>query len=263
MPPINVIANVRGKKYEIIAENVEEFSLKVEELSGLEADQQSVLFKGKVLDDTAKFDEVGIISGDILNVLKGRKARASKAFNQLPSDISSVSALASSLDSDSNYDDKNNNNNINFDINNPNINPEDALKNMNPEDIKAAMQSMDKMLDSNIIEDYFSDEQKLEKARLEMLNNLDQYEQMMPGFKEQAREIASDPVKWREAMSSARDQIIKMKAQRDAMRRGSSGIDDGSIGSGSSSKSLESESSNSYSNDEGNESSVDDMGEED
>jgi len=64
MPPINVIANVRGKKYEIIAENVEEFSLKVEELSGLEADQQSVLFKGKVLDDTAKFDEVGIISGN-------------------------------------------------------------------------------------------------------------------------------------------------------------------------------------------------------
>jgi len=53
---------------------------------------------------------------------------------------------------------------------------------MNPEDIKAAMQSMDKMLDSNIIEDYFSDEQKLEKARLEMLNNLDQYEQMMPGI---------------------------------------------------------------------------------
>lgn len=45
----------------------------------------------------------------------------------------------------------------------------------------------------------------------------------MLGFKEQARDIAADPVKWKEAMSSARDQIIKMKAQRDAMRRGGGG----------------------------------------
>ena len=64
MPPINVVANVRGKKYDITAETVEEFSQKVEELSGLEASQQSVLFKGKVLDDNAKFVEVGIIPGN-------------------------------------------------------------------------------------------------------------------------------------------------------------------------------------------------------
>ena len=63
MPSINVIANVRGKKYDITAETVEEFSLQVEELSGLQANQQSVLFKGKVLDDKDKFDEIGINSG--------------------------------------------------------------------------------------------------------------------------------------------------------------------------------------------------------
>ena len=61
------------------------------------------------------------------------------------------------------------------------------------------------------------------------------------GFKEQAREIASDPVKWREAMESARDQIIKMKAQRDTMRRGGGG---GGASSGyGSSGSVDSESS--------------------
>ena len=133
-----------------------------------------------------------MIIGDILNVLKGKKARASKAFNQLPTEITSTSSttassLASGLDSNSNNNDDDSND-LNFDINNINSAfsgsssaAEDALKNMNPEDIKAAMQSMDKMLDSNIIEEYFSDEQKLETARLQMLNNLDQYEQMMPG----------------------------------------------------------------------------------
>jgi len=261
MPSINVIANVRGKKYDITAETVEEFSLQVEELSGLQANQQSVLFKGKVLDDKDKFDEIGINSGDILNVLKGKKARSSKAFKQFSNDITATStttasSLSSGLDSNHNIintiaSDDDDDNNLNFDINSAfsgSSSAEDALKNMNPEDIKAAMQSMDKMLDSNIIEDYFSDEQKLETARLQMLNNLDQYEQMMPGFKEQARDIAADPVKWKQAMSSARDQIIKMKAQRDAMRRGSGA------------SSVESE--NSSIDGGGNDSSVDDMGDE-
>jgi len=129
-------------------------------------------------------------------VLKGKKARSSKAFKQFSNDITATStttasSLSSGLDSNHNIintiasdDDDDNDNNINFDINSAfsgSSSAEDALKNMNPEDIKAAMQSMDKMLDSNIIEDYFSDEQKLETARLQMLNNLDQYEQMMPG----------------------------------------------------------------------------------
>lgn len=70
MPSINVIANVRGKKYDIFAETVEEFSLQVEELSGLQANQQSVLFKGKVLDDNDKFDDVGINPGNIELMIK-------------------------------------------------------------------------------------------------------------------------------------------------------------------------------------------------
>ena len=68
----------------------------------------------------------------------------------------------------------------------------------NPEELKKAMHAMDNLLDSNFVDDYFSDEERLETARKQMLENLDQYEQMMPGFKEQAREIASDPQKWRE-----------------------------------------------------------------
>ena len=196
MPAVNVVANVRGKKYDITAETIEDFSTQVESLTGLEANQQSVLYKGKVLEATDRLDELGITTGDVLNVLKGKKARISK-----PEEVESSSSPSFG-------------NNLSADFNG-----EDPLKNMDPEQMKKTMQAMDNMLDqAHVIDQYFEDEEKLEKARLDMLNNLDQYEQMMPGFKEQAREIASDPEKWRAAMSSARDQIKKLKTQRDAMR---------------------------------------------
>ncbi len=87
-----------------------------------------------------------------------------------------------------------------------------------PDDIKKAMTAMDNLLDSNFVDEYFTDDDRLENARLQLLGNLDQYEQMMPGFKEQARDIASDPNKWRQAMVQAREQIVKLKQQRDVLR---------------------------------------------
>lgn len=93
-----------------------------------------------------------------------------------------------------------------------------------PEQMKEAMAAMDQLLDNNYFEEYFADEDKLEKARQQMLGNLDQYEQMMPGFKEQAKEIASSPEKWKEAMMQAKEQIITLKKQRDQMRAGGGGF---------------------------------------
>jgi hypothetical protein len=88
----------------------------------------------------------------------------------------------------------------------------------NPEEVQKAMQQMDQLLDSDFVDEYFSDDEKLEKARLDMLEKLDQYEQMMPGFKAQAQEIASSPEKWKEAMSQAKQQIVTMKRARDEAR---------------------------------------------
>ena len=56
-----------------------------------------------------------------------------------------------------------------------------------------------------------------------MLGNLDQYDQMMPGSKEQAKEIASSPEKWKQAMLQAKEQITNLKKQRDAMRAAQGG----------------------------------------
>ena len=58
--PITVVANVRGKKYTIEAETVEEFTEKAESMAELEVGQQSVLFRGKVLSPTDRFEDIGI-----------------------------------------------------------------------------------------------------------------------------------------------------------------------------------------------------------
>ena len=93
-----------------------------------------------------------------------------------------------------------------------------AMENMKPEDIQKAMQQIDQLLDNNFVEEYFSDEDRLEKARIEMLNNLDEYEKQMPGFKAQTEPIVSDPEKWKNAMMEARDQINNLRAQRDLLK---------------------------------------------
>jgi hypothetical protein len=212
MSPISCVASVRGKKFNIEAETVEEFSQKVEEVSGLVASEQSVLFRGKLLEPSNKLEDLGISNGDILNVLKGRKARAPKA--QLPKSMTtgldgSASSRAKSAGGLTGMPDG--------------MSPEEMMKNMDPEKIKQTMEAMERMLDSDVIEQYFGDDEKIEQARVQMLASVDQYEQMMPGFKEQAQEVASDPEKWRQAMSSAKEQILKLKSLR-AMQKAATSL---------------------------------------
>lgn len=57
---ITVVANVRGKKYTIVAETVEEFTEKAEAMAELEAGQQSVLFRGKVLSPEDRLEDIGV-----------------------------------------------------------------------------------------------------------------------------------------------------------------------------------------------------------
>jgi hypothetical protein len=212
MSPISCVASVRGKKFNIEAETVEEFSQKVEEVSGLVASEQSVLFRGKLLEPSNKLEDLGISNGDILNVLKGRKARAPKA--QLPK------SMTMGLDGSASSRAKNAGGLIGMP---DGMSPEEMMKNMDPEKIKQTMEAMERMLDSDVIEQYFGDDEKIEQARVQMLASVDQYEQMMPGFKEQAQEVASDPEKWRQAMSSAKEQILKLKSLR-AMQKAATSL---------------------------------------
>ena len=64
MPPISVVASVRGKKFDVAdVESVEDFTKKIEEIAGLEAGQQSVLFRGKVLNIGDNLVELGVADG--------------------------------------------------------------------------------------------------------------------------------------------------------------------------------------------------------
>ena len=57
---VSVVANVRGKKYSIVAETVEEFTEKAEQMAELEVGQQSVLFRGKVLNPSDRLEDIGV-----------------------------------------------------------------------------------------------------------------------------------------------------------------------------------------------------------
>lgn len=208
---MNVVASVRGKKIDIEAETVEEVSKEVEEKCGLDASEQSVLFRGKVLSPTDKLEDIGVAPGDTLNVVKGKRQR-SKPISDLdiadiPLDddvpISQSGGGESPFGAGMGMDQES---------------MKKAMENMSPEDIQKAMKQIDQLLDNNFVEEYFADEGRLEKARIEMLNNLDQYEKSMPGFKAQTEPIVSDPEKWKKAMMEARDQINNLRDQRDLLK---------------------------------------------
>lgn len=88
------------------------------------------------------------------------------------------------------------------------------MKNMSPEKVQQAMQALDKMIESDVIEKYFGDDEKIEQARLQMLESADEYNKMMPGFKNEILAVASDPQRWREAMTAAKEQVLKLKELR-------------------------------------------------
>jgi uncharacterized ubiquitin-like protein YukD len=184
--PVQIAVSVRGKKYDLAAETVNEVLEKVKDMASLEDDQQHVcLFRGKVLANEDKLEDIGISAGDVLNIVKKRIQR----------NVASTDDVVGSKRFDPN-----------------------AFKAPENEELQKAMQQLDTLLDSDIVEEYFGDDEKLEKSRIQMLENIDQYEKMMPGFRAQAEEIASDPAKWKEAMNAAKEQIIMLKQKREAMR---------------------------------------------
>jgi uncharacterized ubiquitin-like protein YukD len=193
MSAIKVVANVRGKKYDIQAETIEEFSTQVEKLAGISVDQQNVLFRGKVLNSAGKLTDLGITAGEVLNVVKGKKQTRTPTAEQVSASINADTG--DSL---------------------PPMGPgeDNPFKDMDPAQLAEANKRMDEYLNSDAFLEQFADDEKLEQARQELLKNMDKYEQMIPGFSEQAKEIVNDPEKWREAMNNAKNQLLKIRDMR-------------------------------------------------
>lgn len=186
---VDVFGIVRGQKYAVKANSVKEFLEGIESMTNLEKGQSKVLFRGKVLSPNDILSAVGVTNNESLMVIRNKQSKLNpkvgwqtKQHNERTPETKSK-AYGSPLD-----------------------------------DLGNSMKAMESLLDSNFIDEYFSDESKLEEARLQMLDNLDQYEKMIPGFKEQALEIAQDAAKWKAAMLQAKDQLISLKVQRDAQK---------------------------------------------
>lgn len=143
MPPMGIIASVRGKKIEVEAETVEEVSLCVQEKCGLDASEQSVLFRGKVLSATDKLEDIGVAPGDILNVVKGKRQRTKPIsdadISDMPSEDEEVRIQTDAAATNP------------FGGAGMGMDEESmkrALENMNPEDIQKAMKQIDQLLDN-------------------------------------------------------------------------------------------------------------------
>ncbi|EWM21355.1 conserved unknown protein [Nannochloropsis gaditana] len=76
--PVNVVVTLRGKKYDLSAESVQDIQAQMEGKSGLKPGQQAILFKGKQLGASESLSAAGVVEGDTLNIVptKGDVPRA-------------------------------------------------------------------------------------------------------------------------------------------------------------------------------------------
>jgi hypothetical protein len=192
---ISVIASVRGTSFNVKSDSVLNLiSVLKQQNPFLNDGEYSVLFKGKVLKYNDILSDIGVNEGDVLTVLKGRKLETLKSSSlktpQKKLKVDHWSALV-----EENYSDISKN----------------SMKTFNLDQLSQAVKSMESVEVSNYLDEYFSDDSKLELARLQLLGNLDKYEEMIPGFKEQTQDIVMDAVKWKQALSAAREQIMSLK----------------------------------------------------
>ncbi len=69
-------------------------------------------------------------------------------------------------------------------------------------------------MESDILQEYLSDDEKVEEARQQFLQNLDKFERMVPGQSEQMKAMALDPIKWKTAMGNVQRQMEALKKIR-------------------------------------------------
>ncbi len=67
-----------GKRYEVNATNVSELQKEIKDAAGLSEDQQSVLFKGRLLNPDDDLEGAGVVAGDVINVVPSKRQRTEK-----------------------------------------------------------------------------------------------------------------------------------------------------------------------------------------
>jgi hypothetical protein len=69
---------VKGKQYPIQARDVQQLCGLLEDKCGINATHQQVLYQGKVLDKNSFFEEIGLLKGDVVEVIDDRASNSSR-----------------------------------------------------------------------------------------------------------------------------------------------------------------------------------------
>jgi len=215
---LNVQCILRGKRYEIPnVSTVRELQKNVEEQSGLIASKQGVIFGGEKLKPSDVLEDVGVEEGSVINVIASSKKKKSSSSSSLPSASSlmgDTTPASSTIGSDGTSTTPGAGSGLGG--------LDDLLKQAGVDsgklnemmqsmtggtggegmpDMKQSMEMMQQMMGSPMMQEYFSDPEKLEQSRQMILSNpmMKSMFNGLPGFDE----ILQDKAKWSETMMAA------------------------------------------------------------
>ncbi|KAG5185259.1 hypothetical protein JKP88DRAFT_219218 [Tribonema minus] len=197
--PLNVVVTLRGKKYQVSGSSVSDIQAEVQEKAGLSAEQQSVLFKGKLLAAGDDLSTVGVSDGDTINVVPSKKPKAERT-------------AAAGVDADGTVDAPGGEGSgfpgiagfpgmgsmPGMPAGMPDLSPEEYQK------------MMGEVLNSPMMDEFFGSPEKIEESRKAILENpmLKQAMAQLPGFSE----MLEDPDKWMESMLQAKEMLEQQRS---------------------------------------------------
>ncbi|CAM9826671.1 unnamed protein product [Chrysoparadoxa australica] len=178
----------------------------MEDQAGLAKDQQSVLFKGKLLSADDDLAEAGISEGDTVNIVPSKKPRAAGAGESgpMPSSLRCKAAVTAEEGASDPFGLGG--------LGGPGGMPGmEGMPDMTPENYQKMMNDM---MNSPMMDEFLSDPEKIEESRQAILENpqLRQAMEQLPGFSD----MIDDADKWRESMMMAKD---VMQAQKEMISK--------------------------------------------
>jgi len=229
--PINVQVTLRGKKYSIPnVSTVSQLQENVENVTGLSATKQSLLYNGQKLkpeENEGELEAYGVVDGSVINVVpasskkKSSNGAASLAAATADGETSNASGSGGGgmfggidvekLMSDAGID---------------KAKLQEMMKDMPGDgkmpDLGQSMSMMKDLMNNPMLQEMLTDPERLEQSRQMILNNPMMKSMMaeVPGFSE----ILEDKEKWRESMVAAAEMYKNMDpAMMEQMLQGMAG----------------------------------------
>ena len=209
--PINIQVTLRGKKYSVPnVSTVSQLQAKVESLTGLVSDKQSLLYNGRKLkpDDVHndELEEYGIEDGSIINVVPlsskiGKKKSSTVSSASSTAEVSSKGEIASEDSSSINIDSLMKQAGLDTSKLQDLMKGIPGMENGKLPDFKESMSMMKDLMSNPLLQEMLTDPERLEQSRQAILNNPMMKSMFlgMPGFDE----LLNDKEKWRDSMIAA------------------------------------------------------------